>query len=156
MTYKEMIELAQSKGLTSEQKMWQSVDDLDEILCRVKAEHPEMYWSFMRKQHGVLYGGHYSEEFAEHDVKCLMYKDEDGKEHHGAHWSREQIMHATEGKTFPQGTTDCDKWVAYNVIYSDLNRVLSEEKMLEVAYEFFFRDDDFDYSNGSKIWHYMV
>lgn len=150
-----MIELAQSKGLISEQKMWQSVEGLDEILCRVKTDHPDMYWAFLRKQHGVLYGGHYGEDFAEHDVKHLMYKDNDGTQHHGPHWSREQIMRLTKGMQFPQGTTDCDKWVAYNVIYSDLCRVLGEEKLCEVAYEFFFRDDDFDYSKCGKIWHYM-
>lgn len=155
MRYKEMIAKAQSKGLASEEKMWRSIDDIDGVLCAVKAEHPEMFWAFMRRQHGVLYNGHYTEEFAEYDTKRLMWRDKDGTEHHGAHWSREQIAEATCDKKFPQGTTECDKWVAYNVIYSDLCRVLGEEKLCEVAYEFFFRDDDYDYSCGSKIWEYM-
>lgn len=155
MKYKEMIEQAQSKGLASEQKMWASVGAIDAVLCKVKAEHPEMYWAFMREQHGLMYDGHYTGEYAEHDVENLMWRDCEGNEHRGAHWTREQIRRATEGKEFPMGTTEWDRYVAYNVMYSDLCRVLSEEKIAEAAYEFFFRDDDYDYAKGGKVWDYM-
>ena len=147
---------AQAKGLTSEKTMWKSVDSVDALMSKMEDAHPEMYWAFMREQHEIVYGGHYSEVFAEYDVEHLKYKDKEGKEHHGAHWTKDQVKNATAGKQFPSGTTECDKWVAYNVMYSDLCDVLDEEAILKSAFAFFFDDDDFDYSTkGGKIWHYM-
>lgn len=154
MRYKEMIELAQEKGLTSEKLMWESVEKMDKMLCLLKKEHPEEYWEFMREQHSVLWKGHYSEEFAEHDIKHLRYKDKEGKEHSGGYWSKEDVLEVTKGLAFPSGTNDCDKWVAYNVMYSDLHKAFDDEQILKAAYVFFFADDDFDYSKGSKIWEY--
>ena len=155
MRYKEMIELAQERGLTSEKTMWESVEKMDKMLCLLKKEHPEEYWEFMREQHSVLWKGHYSEEFAEHDIKHLRYKDKEGKEHSGGHWSKEDVLDVTKGLAFPSGTNDCDKWVAYNVMYSDLHKAFDDEQILKAAYVFFFADDDFDYSKESKIWEYM-
>ena len=77
--YKKMIEEAKSKGLTSEKIMWQSVDDIDDILCVMKKEHPDMYWEFIRKQHGLLYGNHYTEDFAVWDVSKLKYTNKKGE-----------------------------------------------------------------------------
>ena len=155
MKYKDMIEEAKAKGLTNEKTMWESIDAIEEMLCVMKREHPDKYWRFVREQHGVLYNHHYSEDFAEHDVKHLMWKDREGKEHEGAHWTREQVKAVTTGKVFPVVTTECDKWVAYNVMYSDLCREMDEEHILKAAHAFFFTDDDFDYAKGSKVWKYM-
>ena len=71
MRYKEMIEEAKKKGLTSEKVMWESVDDLDEMLCAIKKEHPDMFWNFIRKQHGIMYNNHYDEKFAMWDVEHM-------------------------------------------------------------------------------------
>ena len=156
MRYKEMLQDAKAKGLANEQKMWDSIGAIDDLLCDIKQEHPDVYWRFLREQHGIMYGGHYSEDYAEHDVKHIVYKDKEGKEHHGGRWSRDEVCEMTQGMTFPQGTTDCDKWVAYNVMFADTCKTLDDEQVKRVAYAFFFCDDDFDYSQGSKIWHYMA
>lgn len=154
--YKKMLLDAQAKGLTSEKTMWKSVDSVDALLDKMETAHPDIYWSFMREQHAIVYGGHYSEVFADYDVAQLTYKDKEGKEHHGAHWTKDQVKNATAGKQFPAGTTECDKWVAYNVMYSDLSDVFDDGAILNAAYTFFFSDEDFDYQvKGSKIWHYM-
>lgn len=155
MKYKEMMEEAKAKGLTSEKTMWESVAGVEELLCLVKKEHPDMYWHFLRKQHDTIFGGHYGKDFAEHDVKALIYKDVNGEKHEGEHWTMDEVLKASANKTFPTGTTDYDKWVAYNVMYSDLSTELDKDHILKVAYKFFFADDDFDYSHGSKIWKYM-
>lgn len=155
MKYKEMIEEAQMKGMTSEKTMWESVDSIEEMLCVMKREHPEKFWKFMREQHGVIWKCHYSEEFAEHDVKHLKWKDKEGREHSGEHWTMSQVKEATKAMPFPAGTTDYDKWVACNVMYSDLCREFSEEQILKVAFEFFFNDYDFDYAKGGKVWKYV-
>ena len=155
MKYKEMLEHAKAKGLASEKTMWDSIDDIEDMLCYMKREHPDKYWRFMQNQHAIMWNNHYSEDFAEYDIEHIKYKDKEGKEHEGGHWTKDQVLSATSGKTYPPGTTDCDKWVAYNVMYADLNKVLDDARILDVAYAFFFADDDFDYTKGGKVWKYM-
>lgn len=145
MDYKKMIEDAKQKGLTSEKMMWQSVDDIDEILCVLKKEHPELYWGFIRKQHGLLYGNHYTDEFAMWDIEQMKPI--------GMYWSKSQVEEATKGMSFPSGTTSCDKWVAFNSTKNDLNDVLTDEQILKVAHAFWFADKDWKGKN--KIWEYM-
>ena len=145
MDYKQMIEDARAKGITSEKIMWQSVDDIDELLCLMKKEHPKEYWMFIRKQHGLLYGNHYTEEFSMWDVEQMKPL--------GMYWSRAQVEEATKGMTFPSGTTPCDKFVAFNATANDLSGVLKDEDILKVAYAFWFADKDWHGKN--KIWEYM-
>ena len=146
MRYKEMIEDAKAKGLTSEKVMWASVDDMDEMLCVMKKEHPTDYWKFMRKQHGLLYGNHYTDEFAMWDVENMKPI--------GMYWTKQQVEDATRGMSFPSGTTACDKFVAFNAFANDFNGVLTDEQILKAAYAFWFSDKD--WKGKGKIWEYMM
>ena len=146
MRYKEMIEDAKAKGLTSEKVMWASVDDMDEMLCVMKKEHPKEYWKFMRKQHGLLYGNHYTDEFAMWDVENMKPI--------GMYWTKAQVEDATKGMSFPSGTTPCDKFVAFNAFANDFNGVLTDEQILKAAYAFWFNDKD--WKGKGKIWEYMM
>ena len=148
-----MIQEAKFKGLTTEAIMWDSVEDVEELLCSMKKEHPKEYWMFMRRQHGRLFKNHYNEKFAEHDVCQLMWTDNDGHKHEGAYWTCEQIKEATKGMSFPSGTTDHDKFVAFNVMKSDLCKVLDDEHIIKSAHAFWFADEDFE--GEGKIWVYM-
>ena len=145
MRYKEMIEEAKAKGLTSERIMWDSVDDLDDMLCEMKREHPEKYWRFMRKQHGLLYNNHYDKTFAEWDVEQMKPL--------GAYWTANQIEDATKTMVFPNGTTVWDKYVAFNAFANDLHGVLPDDQILKAAHAFWFADKDF--KKEGKIWMYV-
>lgn len=79
MKYLDMMKKAKSEGVASEKAMWKSVEGVDEILCVVKEEHPEMYMSFMRDQHEALYGPHYDKHFAEMDVDKIRYTNAAGE-----------------------------------------------------------------------------
>ena len=100
MKYLEMIQEAKAKGLTTEAMMWDSVEDVENLLCMMKDSHPKEYWQFMRKQHGRLFHNHYTEEFAEHDVEQSKWIDKDGHERHGEYWSKAQIEEATKNLVF--------------------------------------------------------
>ena len=130
MRYKEMIEQAKAKGLASEKTMWESIEDIDEMLCALKAEHPEKYWKFMRKQHGVMYANHYDE-----------------------HWAVAQTNEATKGKVNTNGANEWDIYVALNAFANDLHNVLNEELIVQAAIAFYFADEDFE--GHGKIWRYM-
>ena len=153
MKYSEMIQEAKAKGLTTETMMWESVEDVEELLCSMKKEHPKEYWMFLRKQHGRLYKNHYTEDFAKHDVEHLMWTDKDGHKHDGAYWTCDQIKEATKGMTFPAGTTEHDKYVAFNVMKSYLCKVLDDEHIIKATHAFWFADEDFE--GEGKIWVHM-
>ena len=94
----------------------------------------------------ALSGGHYDEEFARHDISKMLPR--------GEYWSLKQVEDATKGMSFPQGTTPCDKWVAFNAFANDLDGVLSDEDIIKVAYAFWFADKDW-VGKWGKIWTYM-
>lgn len=145
MRYKEMIEQAKAKGLASEKTMWESIEDIDEMLCAMKAEHPDKYWKFMRKQHGVMYANHYDEHWARHDVSHMKPL--------GEYWSVAQTNEATKGMVKTNGANEWDIYVALNAFANDLHNVLNEELIVQSAIAFYFADEDFE-GNG-KIWRYM-
>lgn len=149
-----MLVEAQAKGLTSEKYMWESIDDLEEILCMVKEMSPGTYWKYIRKIHSKIYKGHYDEAFANHDVKHLSYTDKSGVKRTGPHWTVEQVEDATKSFVFPQSTNKWDKWVAANVVYSDLCRKFDDAQILQATHLMFFADEDFD-NPATKIWWYM-
>ena len=91
-------------------------------------------------------GGHYDEEFARHDISKMLPR--------GEYWSLKQVEDATKGMSFPQGTTPCDKWVAFNAFANDLDGVLSDEDIIKAAYAFWFADKDW-VGKWGKIWTYM-
>lgn len=155
-TFKEMLAEARKAGGTSEKTMWASIDNVSELLGVIREEHPELddlYWDFMRQQHGILYDNHYNEEFARYDVGRLRYKTRDGERMTGAHWTVEQVEAATKMYSFPAGTTKWDKYVALNAMYSDLCMDLTEEQIIKVAHRFYFADED--WGSTTKTWEYF-
>ena len=150
--YKEMIELAQSKGLADEKKIWKSVVSLEPILETFAEEHPEEYDEWIAKLHEILFGPHYDHELAQDALENITYTDKNGTKQIGPHWKLYEIIEATRGMSHPEGVTDYDKWVAYNVWYSDLSRELDDSTILKTANRFFFNDED---GPTGKIWKYM-
>ena len=81
MNYKQMIEQARANGMATEKKMWAAIETLSDDLLALEHTDPKLYWHILRRQHAVLYGRHYSEKMAKHDVDALVYSgmyDEDG------------------------------------------------------------------------------
>lgn len=155
--YKKMIEDAKAQGLTSEKMMWESTDDVEDMLCALKKEHPDKYWKFIRKTHGMLYKGHYTEDFARHDVEHIQYTNKKGEKKEGEYWSVEQVEEATKSMTFPSGVNKWDKYVAFNSMKADICKEFDDEQVLKAGYMFFFKDEDWDSKDGSydKVWRYM-
>lgn len=154
--YKKMMEDAQARGLTSEKMMWESVEDVEDMLCALKKEHPGKYWKFIRKTHGLLFKGHYTEEFARYDVGQIHYTNRKGEKREGEYWSVEQVREAMKQFPIPAGVNEWDLYVAANILHSDLCRDLDDEQVLKSVYSFFFKDEDWS-ADGSttKVWEYM-
>lgn len=153
MNYKTMVENARRAGTATEKTMWESIDNFAELLEEFKEAHPEQYWKFMRKQHGLLFHKHYDEAFAMYDVAQMHSTDKKGEKKIGAHWTSEQIETATVGMKFPQGTTRWDRFVAFNGAYHDWRKDYEDGDILKMGYDFYFADDD--WGSETKVWDYM-
>lgn len=97
---------------------------------------------------------HFDEHTAEEALSNLCYEDKDGTEKTEPHWSVRMIEEATKNKSFPEGTTVWDKYVAYNSFYADTCQVLSNDDILKAAHEFYFNDKDYRHKEP-KIMRYM-
>lgn len=152
MDYKSIVQTAYKNG-GGEAVMNKSIDVTNRLIEKMRETHEDEYKSFIRELYAELYGRHYNKEFAEHDVELLFYTDKDGAQHHGAHWTLEQVLSATSGKSFAKGVTDYDKFVAYNAAYADFSKEFDDEQILCIAYLLFFADED--WKGDCKIWDYM-
>lgn len=146
--YKKMIEDAKAMGLTSEKMMWDSTDEVEDMLCALKKEHPDKYWKFIRKSHGILFKGHYTEEFAMHDVQHM--------EPIGMYWPVSVVEEATKNIQFPAGVNKYDVFVALNNLKNDLGTMEPDDKIIKLAIEIYFKDRDWQTDGQcTKIWDIM-
>jgi hypothetical protein len=150
MNYKEMVMSAKAAGVTNEKTMWESIESFSELLDEIKEAHPDVYWNFMRKQHGIMHRGHYDEMFALYDVGEMYYTDKQGVKRTGAHWTADQIEAATAGIKFPASVTKWDKYVAFNAAYADLAKVFDDGEILKAGHALYFADED--WGCDTKIW----
>ena len=152
MDYRKMItDYANNGG--DEKKMWASVAVTSDAMEYLKEVAPEKYECLMRKLSEALYGKHYNEEMALHDVSKMHSTDAEGNKRHGAYWTVDQIESATSSMSFPKAVTKWDKFVAFNAFAHDLGKKLTDEQILDAAYLFWFADED--WSSDGKIWDYM-
>ena len=152
----DVMELVQKYGKgQGEAKMWASVAVLSEALEPMKETDKENYWCILRKMYGVMSDGHYNEEFAMYDVGMIEYTGRNGEKKRGGYWSAEQVEEATRSFRFPSGVNKWDKYVGFNLMYSDLCRKMDDAQVLDAAYLFYFADEDWPGGSSTKVWDYV-
>ena len=112
----------------------------------------EIYDRMRKALYETTYGKHYDECFAKDEIFKLVYRDCNGEEHHGEHWSLEKVKELTSKYEFGENVTDWDKYVAFNYIYSKFCCSFNFEQIISIGYLLFFAGKD---SEG-KIWDYMA
>lgn len=102
----------------------------------------------------IRQGGHnhFTEETAKAAVSRIHYTDKSGTSHTGEHWTPEQVKSMTTLMKFPEGTTEWDKYVAFNSFYADECKILDDALILKSAHAFYFADED---APADKLWRYM-
>lgn len=150
--YKEIIKKNWKSG--SEEIMNKSVDMVAELLEEMKEVCPKKYWWFIRKQQGLMSGGHYDEEFARYDVKQKYHVDKRGNKVEGEHWSMEQARQVMQENGIGGKNTVEDVYVGLNAFWHDLGCDLEENEVIKAAIAFWFKDADFPDKVG-KVWWYM-
>lgn len=96
---------------------------------------------------------HFNEASAHEIMNKIKYTDRLGAECAGAHWSEEYIREKTNMLSFPDGTTQQDKYVAFNLFYADTCKSLDDMAIIRTAYNFFFKDEDYG-QEVPKLWQY--
>lgn len=162
MGYKKTLQEYQKGGKWGEDKMWRSVEVLDDMILRkVEEEDPESYWEFMRDQHEIFCGPHFDERFARWEIAQMEHKDYRGNVHKGEHWGEgdARAVYDKHKAKLPAGTTVWDVAVALNANWHDKSELFgrwwpqgSEDKIIEDAMSFYFFDTD---APDGKIWRYM-
>lgn len=144
------------KGASNE-KMKELTMILSDFLAPMKKTDKEKYWSLMRDVFGLLNDGHYDDKFSMHDVENIEYTDKQGAKHSGAYWSLEQAEEAMKKMQLPADVNKYDFWVAINLSYSDLCKVLDDEQILKSACAFWFNDEDWPKEGkaNTKVFDYM-
>lgn len=150
--YKEIIKKNWKSG--SEEIMNKSVDMVAELLEEMKEVCPKKYWWFIRKQQGLMSGGHYDEDFARYDVKQMYHVDKRGNKVEGEHWSMEQARQVMQENGIGGKNTVEDVYVGLNAFWHDLSCDLEENEVIKAAIAFWFKDADFPDKVG-KVWWYM-
>lgn len=138
-----------------EDVMWKSTKAISDFLEPMKETNKHDYWCLMREVYGIMSNGHYNEEFAIHDVGEIEYTNRKGEKKEGAYWTVEQVEEATKGMSFHSSINKWDKWVAFNIMRSDLCKDMEDADILKAAYAFFFKDEDWGNNSTTKIWDYM-
>ncbi len=155
----ELYELIEKYGKgKGEAVMWEITKMVSDFIKPMKETNKKEYWNLMREVYGLMSGGHYNDEFAMHDVSQIEYTDKEGKSHTGAYWTCEQIEEATKGMAFPSGVTKYDKFVAFNLAYSDFCKKFDDADILKIGYLFFFADEDWSADgkgSATKTWDYV-
>lgn len=153
LTYDLFLEKARKDGVVNEHKMWMAACMAGKYMKMAQEGElsKDEYWRFMREQHELFYGPHYNEEFGKYDLSKVGYMGKSRDIHSGEFWSMAQVLEATAGMKFPTGTTDWDKYVAFNVAYSMLAPDFEQADILKAGYKFFFTNDGVE----GRIWKYM-
>lgn len=155
----ELYDLIEKYGKgKGEAVMWETTRLVSDFIKPMKETDKKEYWNLMREVYGKMTGGHYDEEFAMHDVSKIEYTDKEGKLHKGAYWTCEQIEEATKGMSFPAGTTKWDRFVAFNLAWSDFCKKFDDAQILQIGYLFFFADEDWSADgkgSATKVWDYV-
>ena len=152
MIYKEIIKKNLKNG--SEEVMNKSIELVDVLLMEMQSFSKDKYWMFLRKQQGLMSGGHYDEDFARYDVCNMWHIDKQGRRVEGEHWSLAQTKEVMQSNGISSPNNEYDVYMALNAFWHDLSNVEEDDEIVKLAVAFWFKDADFSSKKG-KIWWYM-
>lgn len=162
MKYYDIVKENAAKFRGDEKTMWASIESVSVLLEKIKEEHPDLYWSFLREQHEAMAGHHFNEPYAKWQVEQMHHKGADGVEYKGEHWNIEQTNGVLSGmrSKIPAAYNEWDFYVALNASYHDFCKAAkkhlpekADELIIDLSVAFWFEDED--WAGTSKVWDYF-
>lgn len=164
MKFKYIIENYNLNNVSND-NLLQAIASLYPALDDVEHNNPKMFWKAMRKFHEHIKGKHFDEMYAKHQVSEMYHVKRTGVVCKGEIYSIEYAKQIYEKKIRPiNNNYNCwDVYVAINAQYHDYVRLFKEwnsditdehlnEKVIDSAINFWFKDDDAD---DGKVWNYF-
>lgn len=152
MKNKELIECALSMQNMSHDKLIKVANIMAAHIDRMKEVDIDAYWKIIRQQSAIIFGKHFCEDLAKHEVSRLCYVDRNNRDTSGEHWTMEQSAALKEPSLISKETTDGDIYVAMNIMYSLLCRSMTDSQIIDAAVRFFFEDPNWP---ECKVWEYV-
>lgn len=166
-TYINTIKEYKKEGiLLDETKMWNSLHNLEEILCDAEKHQKDKFWKVMRELHEDFKGCHFNEVYAKYEVSEMYHTGLDGRMYKGEKFDmyKAEEVHSKYRGVIKSSDTIHDVYVAINAQYHDYFPIFKtwfqgeeesvlHHKIIEAAISFWFRDED--YLEGGKIWKYF-
>lgn len=162
MNYYHIVKENAAKFRGDEKVMWASIESVSDLLEKIKGQHPDLYWSFLRDQHEAMAGHHFNEPYAMWEVEKMHHKGDDGMIYKGEHWPIEATnsVRSKYQTKIPSEYNEWDFYVALNASYHDLCSWAkkkfadrAEEEIIELAIVFWFLDEDWE--GKTKVWDYF-
>lgn len=157
---KHIADYYKKMGIGSEAHMNKALEVLDtKVMMPLEESNPELFWDIRRDIHKIYMGSHYNEEFAKWQVEH-MYHMEGGDKKQGQHWSMSDAekVYSKYKPIMKAKDNISDVYVALNSMYHDLYVMYKswfadnyEERIIEAAISYFFKDED---APEGKIWRY--
>ncbi|MBQ0159891.1 MAG: hypothetical protein KBT28_04625 [Bacteroidales bacterium] len=150
MNYLELVRNAPKK---SEAIMWQSVENVSELVELVNKVAPDIAKDFLRHEYEMMYGPHFSEQMAKDEVEGMHHYANDGTHVVGEVISYDEAVEMVSDMPNSEEVA-WDAYVGANGFAHDLARSCTDKAvLLSMAKEFWFHDDDFP-ADTSKVWWY--
>lgn len=151
LKYSELVR--SSKG--DEEKMWLSVDHVEEFLEEMKEVAPAKVRCFMEKQYEALNGQHINETLAKKMVSKMYHTDANGNPVSGEAVTPEEAMTLISDKPADkQAVCKWDAYVAANAFMHDLGATgMPKSEIMKAAKHFWFHDEDMKHPN--KVYWYF-
>ncbi len=131
----------------------------------VEKQDNKIFWKSMRKLHESIKGAHFDEEYAKWQVSTMYHTADNGKICKGEIYNYDCAKNVFDKyvRNINSSITVWDVYVAINAQYHDYIRLYSEwfrninkneldNKIIESAITFYFKDEDF---GSTKTWNYF-
>lgn len=164
MKYYDIVKNNFSKLRNDESVMWQSIEQVDDLLEDIKDEHPAVYATFMRRAHELMNGKHFDKHYAKCEVERMSHIGDDGRVYDGEHWSLEQTNAAMSRyrNKLPSEVNEYDFYVALNAHWHDTICTAKRHFQAEADAEAYVIDEavavwfaDRDWPGATKVWDYF-
>ena len=122
-------------------------DMLEEVICKMKEYHPEMYNRYKMKLYETAYGKTINEEMADSWVKEMVPM--------GKHWSLEESTEVMKSMNYQDKPIEF--FVVANMMYNDYYNLVkeNEEMSFKLAHDW-LNDEDAKDCKLYEYWKYII
>lgn len=150
----------------NEDKFFDILDSMQEVLIDYENTHPDHFWYMMKELHEDFKGEHFDNFYAEHTVSKMFHTTTDGRMCKGEKFDmvKAQEVHSKYRTILKPSDNVCDVYVALNSQYHDYvclyrtwfnttDETILELRVIESTIKFWFQNED--RKEGDNVWKHF-